>query len=66
MKKALNHIFVTLILLGIICFVFVKIGWLTSVNEVSAMFVIAVAVIGIDILCSWIWRKIRSSTRKGG
>ena len=66
MKKTLKHIFVTLILLGIICLVFVKIGWLTSLNEVGTMFVIAVAVIGIDILCSWIWKKIRSSTRKGG
>lgn len=66
MKKTLKHIFVTLILLGIICFVFVKIRWLTSVNEVGTMFLIAAAVIGIDLLCSWIWKKIRSSTRKGG
>ena len=66
MKKTLKHILVTLILLGIICFVFVKIRWLTSVNEVGTMFLIAAAVIGIDLLCSWIWKKIRSSTRKGG
>ena len=66
MKKTLKHIFVTLILLGIICLVFVKIGWLTFLNEVGTMFVIAAAVISIDILCSWIWRKIRSSTQKGG
>ena len=66
MKKSLKHIFVTLILLGIICFVFVKIGWLTSLNEVGTMFVIAVAVISIDLLCSWLWRKMKSSTRKGG
>lgn len=59
MKKTLKHIFVTLILLGIICIAFVKIGWLTSVNEVGTMFVIAAAVISIDILCSWLWRKMR-------
>lgn len=59
MKKTLKHIFVTLILLGIICFVFMKIGWLTSLNEVGTMFVIAGAVIGIDLLCSWLWRKMR-------
>lgn len=59
MKKTFKHIFMTLILLGIICFVFVKIGWLTSLNEVGTMFVIAAAVIGIDLLCSWLWRKMR-------
>ena len=66
MKKTLKHIFMTVILLGIICVVFVKIGWLTSANEVGTMFVIAVVVISIDILCSWLWRKMKSSTRKGG
>lgn len=59
MKKKFKHIFVTLILLGIICLVFVKIGWLTSLNEVGMMFVIASAVISIDLLCSWLWRKMR-------
>ena len=59
MKKTLKHIFVTLILLGIICFVFVKIGWLTSLNEVGTMFVIVAAVISIDLLCSWTRRKMR-------
>ena len=59
MKKTLKHIFVTIILLGIICFVFVKIGWLTSLNEVGTMFVIVAAVISIDLLCSWTRRKMR-------
>ena len=59
MKKKFKHIFVTLILLGIICLVFVKIGWLTSANDVGTMFVIAVVVISIHLLCSWLWRKMR-------
>ena len=59
MKKTLKQILVTLIVLSIICFVFVKIGWLTSVNEVGTMFVIAAAVISIGLLCSWLWRKMR-------
>ena len=59
MKKTLKHILSTLILLGIICFVFVKLGWLASVNEVGTMFVIAAADISTDILCSWLWRKMR-------
>ena len=66
MKKTLKRIFVTLILIGIICFVFVKIGWLTSANEVGTMFVITVVVICMDVLCSWIWRNMKSTTRKGG
>ena len=66
MKKTLKHILLTFVLLGIICIAFVKIGWLTFLNEVGTMFVIAAAVISFDILCSWIWRKIRSSTQKGG
>lgn len=59
MKKTLKRIFVTLILIGIICFVFVKIGWLTSANDVRTMFIIAILVIALDILCSWLLKKIR-------
>ena len=59
MKKTLKHILTAFVLLGIICIAFVKMGWLTSTNEVGTMFMIAIVVISIDTLCSWIWRKIR-------
>ena len=59
MKKILKHILITFVLLGIICIVFIKLGWLTSANDVRTMFIIAILVIALDILWSWLLKKIR-------
>ena len=59
MKKTLKHILITFVLLGIICIVFIKLGWLTSANDVRTMFIIAILVIALDILWSWLLKKIR-------
>ena len=59
MKKTLKYILTAFVLLGIICIVFMKLGWLTSANDVRTMFIIAILVIALDFLCSWLLKKIR-------
>ena len=60
MNKLLKNIIATLILISIICLVFVKIGWLTSVKEIVAMFVITIIVITANILFTYIKSKIKN------
>ena len=60
MNKLLKNIIATLILISIICLVFVKIGWLTSVKEIVAMFVITIIVITANILFTYIQSKIKN------
>lgn len=60
MNKLLKNIITTLIFLGVICLIFMKIGWLTSVKEIVAMFLIMVIVIAANILFTYIWSKIKN------
>ncbi len=58
MKKAMRDIGITLVIMGIICFTFRKIGWITSAKEIYVMFVITGVVIMIDLFARWIWKRL--------
>ena len=45
MKKFLKDVVVTFVILGLICVIFYKIGWLINLKEVLTLFAIALVVI---------------------
>ena len=58
MKKTVRNICITFVVLGIICFVFWQIGWITSTKELCILFVIEAVVIPVDLFIEWIWKKL--------
>lgn len=58
MKKAMRDIGITIVIMGIICFAFRQIGWITSAKEIYVMFVITGVVIMIDLFVRWIWKRL--------
>jgi len=58
MKKTVRNICITFGVLGIICFVFWQIGWITSTKELCILFVIAGVVIPVELFIEWIWKKL--------
>lgn len=60
MKKTGRDICSTLVKACFICFVFWRIGWITSAKELCIWFVIAVAaVISVDHYEKWIEKKLK-------
>ena len=64
MKKEIRNIVVTFVIVGIISLIFLRIGWLTSAKDVCTLFIIAAAVIAVDLLMAWGWKKIKSHLSK--
>lgn len=58
MKKTIRDICITIVIMSIICFVFWRIGWLTSSKEVCIMYIIMATVIVTDLFIKWIWKKV--------
>lgn len=58
MKKTMRDIVITIVMMGIICFAFRQIGWITSAKEIYVMFVITGVVIMIDLFARWLGKKL--------
>lgn len=58
MKKTIRDIMIAIAVVGIICFVFWQLGWITSAQEIRTLFVILGIVIPVELLGSWIWKKL--------
>ena len=58
MKKTVRNICITFVVLGIICFVFWQIGWITSTKELCILFIIEAVVIPVELFIEWIWKKL--------
>ena len=50
MKKFVKDVIITFFIMGIVCTVFYKIGWLRNWNEIFTMFFITALVIAIDLI----------------
>ena len=60
MKKTMRDIVVTFVIVGIISLIFWRTGWLTSAKDVLTLFLVAAAVIAVDLFAAWSWKKIKS------
>lgn len=58
MKKTMREIAIAFAVMGVICFVFWRIGWIVSAREAGMMLMITGAVIAVDLAASWIWGKV--------
>ena len=59
MKKKIRDIGITFVIMGIICFAFWQIGWITSTKDLFVMFVITCVVIAVELFTAWIWEKMK-------
>lgn len=59
MKKTIRDIGITFVIMGIICFAFWQIGWITSTKELFVMFVITCTVIAFELFTAWIWKRLK-------
>lgn len=58
MKKIIQQILITFVIVSILCLLFWKIGWLTSMREAGVMLMITAVVIAVDLAVSFVWKKL--------
>ena len=59
MKKKIRDIGITFVIMGIICFAFWQIGWITSTKDLFVMFAITCVGIAVELFTAWIWEKLK-------
>ena len=59
-KKTVSKILLTFAILSVICCAFWQLRWLTSANETSILFAITGGVFAIDLVWSFLKKKIRN------
>ena len=62
MKKAVLKIFLTFAILSVICCAFWQLRWLTSASEAAILFAITGGVIAIDLVWTFLQKKIQNRT----
>ncbi len=62
MKKAVLKILLTFAILSVICCAFWQLGWLISASEAAALFAITGGVIAIDLVWTYLRKKIQNRT----
>ena len=62
MKKTVLKILLTFAILSVIRCAFWQLGWLTSASEAAALFAITGGVIAIDLVWTFLRKKIQNRT----